>query len=262
MKQRIRLSESDLHRMIKESVRTILSEDSYRKAAKRGDRTDWGNRRELQARKLNGDKTAASRFHKYTKKYNLDKTATNANAVCRWEDGMDGEGKIVAQPQPTPQSYLDEMIKESVRQVLRENVEKFSYIDKEAFYDDVVEILEEECEKYRQNGYDGDYDYYIENYAQFFCDSMVDDLKKYIESGNYNMSGNFADIKRNYEHDHQGTSFNDVVQMIQNGENNELTDEFKQWTISWIWYAFGTFGLKYNFSNYIDDVMTDWEDED
>ena len=76
------------------------------------------------------------------------------------------------------------------------------------------------------------------------------------------MSGNFADIKRNYEHDHQGTSFNDVVQMIQNGENNELTDEFKQWTISWIWYAFGTFGLKYNFSNYIDDVMTDWEDED
>ena len=159
------------------------------------------------------------------------------------------------------ESSLKRMIKESVRQVLRESVESFSYIDKEAFFDEVVEILEAECEKYIQNGYNDDYDYYINEYAQYFCDSMTNNLTNYIESGNYHMSGNFANIEMDYEHDHKGTSFQEVVQMIQNGENNELTTEFKQWTISWIWYAFGTFGLTYKFSNYIDEHMNDEEDE-
>ena len=39
MKQRIRLSESDLHRLIKESVKQVLNEESYRKEAQKGQHT-------------------------------------------------------------------------------------------------------------------------------------------------------------------------------------------------------------------------------
>ena len=44
-KQVIRLTESDLREIIKESVNKILTEESYRKAAKQGDNTSVANKK-------------------------------------------------------------------------------------------------------------------------------------------------------------------------------------------------------------------------
>lgn len=95
-KQVIRLTESDLCKIIKESVNRILTEESYRKAAKQGDNTSVANKKELKRKKRDGYKNASKDFHKFAKKHNLDKMKSGASAVCNWEDGCDDNGKYVA----------------------------------------------------------------------------------------------------------------------------------------------------------------------
>lgn len=158
------------------------------------------------------------------------------------------------------ESSLRKMIKESVKQVLKESMSSNDYINRDLLYQETVKILEDEISNYEDNSYDVvDADYYIEEYAQEYCNSVVRDMKKYIESGEYHMRGNFANIKRDYEHSHSEISFKEVIQMIQNGENNTLTNEFRDWCVSWFWDAFGTFGLTYKFGVYYDAVLDSWE---
>lgn len=95
-KQVIRLTESDLREIIKESVNKILTEESYRKAAKQGDNTSVANKKELKGKKRDGYKNASRDFHKFAKKHNLDKMKSGASAVCNWEDGCDDNGRYVA----------------------------------------------------------------------------------------------------------------------------------------------------------------------
>ena len=85
-KNTIRLTESDLKKIISESIRDILKEESYRKSAKKGDKTSTGTKRELNYKKKNGEKDAPRKFHQYAKHNNLDKTAPYGEALCRWED--------------------------------------------------------------------------------------------------------------------------------------------------------------------------------
>lgn len=157
------------------------------------------------------------------------------------------------------------MIRESVRMALRESEGSSVYMDYDSFYEGVVEELNSEVDKWVENGYHCEWlkDDAVPEYAERFVEKNVGNMTKYIESGNYNMNGNFAQIDINYEHDHKdGPRFDEVVRMIQSGEKNEYTEEFKNWTVSWFWYAFGTFGLTYNFSQFADNYMEDYMDED
>ena len=58
-KKLIRLTEGDLHRIIKESINEILSEESYRKSAKKGEHTSVANKKELNGAKRRGNNDIA-----------------------------------------------------------------------------------------------------------------------------------------------------------------------------------------------------------
>jgi hypothetical protein len=136
MKKVIRLTESDLHNIIKETASklcNIVMEDSYRKAAKNGDHTSSLNKKELNYKKTEGYKNASRDFHKFAKKHNLDKMKGGASAICRWEDGCNDDGEYVANNQDTfnhhNSSYkkknesinnLHNIIEESVKNILSE----------------------------------------------------------------------------------------------------------------------------------------------
>ena len=88
MKNRIRITESDLHKIVKESVKRVLNEDSYRKAAKKGEHTSSQLKHELNYQQRNGTYNPKD-YHKFANKHGLNKM--DVNTVCDFEDGRDYE---------------------------------------------------------------------------------------------------------------------------------------------------------------------------
>jgi hypothetical protein len=80
------------------------------------------------------------------------------------------------------------------------------------------------------------------------------------------MSGNFKDIKYDWEGFHNelphGCTLREVVEMIDAGEENEVTKEFKDWTVDWYFEAFGTYNLKYNWTEFISELAYNDDEEE
>ena len=77
------------------------------------------------------------------------------------------------------------------------------------------------------------------------------------------MFGNFKDIRYDWEGFHNelphGCTLKEVVQMIDAGEDNEITREFKDWAVDWYFEAFGTYNLTYKWSEFMEEVSADYE---
>jgi hypothetical protein len=87
-KKLIRLTEQDLHRIVKESVNSILNEESYRKAAKKGEHTSPQVKSELRYQQKMGRYNPKD-YHKFANKHGLNKM--DINSVCDFEDARDYE---------------------------------------------------------------------------------------------------------------------------------------------------------------------------
>ena len=75
------------------------------------------------------------------------------------------------------------------------------------------------------------------------------------------MSGNFADIRLDWEREHEDVSLDEVVEMIDNGEINDITNEFRSWSVDWYFRAFGTYNLKYNWGEFISNEVAEMDYE-
>lgn len=147
------------------------------------------------------------------------------------------------------ESQLRRIIKESIKKVLKEHIENEDYINREKLHEHIVSILVEVCDTYDfgENGAAILKDDYVDEYAEYLTNSLADSMREYIDSGKFSISGNFNNIKRDYETEHHGASFDKVIDLIRNGISNEITEEFKDWSENWFWQTFGTYGIKYNF---------------
>ena len=90
----------------------------------------------------------------------------------------------------------------------------------------------------------------------------MNSMMKYVHQKDTSILGNFNNIKRDYEEEHGGKSFSEVVSMIDNGEVNDTTNDFRIWSCSWFWDTFGTYNMCYNFSNYLCDIIDDLDQEE
>ena len=88
------------------------------------------------------------------------------------------------------------------------------------------------------------------------------------------MPGNFADIEDDYPAHITGTRwpseyagddyfrlFPQMVARLDSAEDSEQADEDREYLAEWFFDAFGTFGIKYNFSNYLDEIAYMLEEE-
>ena len=71
------------------------------------------------------------------------------------------------------------------------------------------------------------------------------------------MDGNFADIENDYF-----DLFPEMVKRLDAAEDSERANDDREYLSSWYFYAFGTFGIKYNFSNELQDLSYDLEREE
>ena len=88
MRKIVRLTESDLNKIIKESVNRMLNEESYRKAAKKGEHTSSPLKHELNYQKKMGYYKPKD-YHKFANKNGLNKM--KLSTLDDFEDAKDAK---------------------------------------------------------------------------------------------------------------------------------------------------------------------------
>ena len=126
---------------------------------------------------------------------------------------------------------------------------------------DATDSLDEDAGTYVQYMKDAADDY-MDEYVDSIVDNTIKSFDKYVHQNDTSMVGNFADIKFDYEYEHKGKKFRDIIEMIDSGEKNSDTEEFKEWTIGWYFDAFGTYNLKYKWLGFLEEVAYDEDEED
>ena len=70
----------------------------------------------------------------------------------------------------------------------------------------------------------------------------------------WHIEGNFCNIRYDYETDN-GKDFYDILRILKDAPGSEEAKEFRRYAVKWYFRAFGTFGLSYNFSNYLAEYV-------
>lgn len=178
---------------------------------------------------------------------------------------------------------MEKNIVEVVSNNKGEVIEKVAdYIGIEEFAKSIEELYrecldnfdnKEELEQYINDLYDDEN--HIHNLAWEFAHDVNRDMKKYLHMDSHRMDGNFADIENDYPKYRTGTCwptdydgddyfdlFPEMVKRLDAAEDSERANDDREYLSSWYFYAFGTFGIKYNFSNELQDLSYDLEREE
>ena len=154
----------------------------------------------------------------------------------------------------------------------KESSEIPEFVDSDRLRKEIKEVLEEETYGWDETA--GDYVQYmkdsapdyIDDYVETVVEDAVQSFNKLVHRDDTSMFGNFKDIRYDWEGFHNelphGCTLKEVVQMIDVGEENEITKEFKDWAVDWYFEAFGTYNLKYKWANFMEEITYDEEDEE
>lgn len=116
----------------------------------------------------------------------------------------------------------------------------------------------------------------IQSMAWDFTLEANREMKNYLHRESQHMDGNFADLSMDYPKHRTGTFwvsdydgpvaeyfslYPDMVARLDAAEDSEQADEDREYLAEWFFDAFGTFGIKYNFSNDLDEIAYMLEEE-
>ena len=116
----------------------------------------------------------------------------------------------------------------------------------------------------------------IQSMAWDFTLEANREMKNYLHRKSQHMDGNFADLSMDYPKHRTGTFwvseydgpvaeyFNLYPQMVARldaAEDSEQANEDRAYLEEWFFYAFGTYNIKYNFSNELEEIHYMLEEE-
>lgn len=177
---------------------------------------------------------------------------------------------------------MEKNIVEVVMNNKGEVVEKVAdYIGVESFAK-TIENLYREC----LNNYDNaeDMEEYIadvfgkniQSMAWDFTHEANREMKNYLHRKSQHMDGNFADLSMDYPKHITGTFwvseydgtvaeyfslYPDMVARLDAAEDSEQANKDREYLAEWFFYAFGTYNIKYNFSNELEEIAYMLEEE-
>ena len=111
-------------------------------------------------------------------------------------------------------------------------------------------------------------DEYLEESAWERAIEFNRDMGKYLNMKDHKIDGNFNNIDYDYPHHINGEFgydeplVNAMVERLNSGEQSEQADADRDWLVDWFWETFGTFGLTYNFSEYISELLYEFENKE
>lgn len=111
-------------------------------------------------------------------------------------------------------------------------------------------------------------DYYkyediAEDMAWQVATDMAMDMRKYVHQEDTSMVGNLCNIREDWETTIDFVKsdvrpwgrFDDMVRSMDEGTISEADHaKVQQWCMDWLFTAFGTYNIKYNFQTYISDL--------
>lgn len=128
--------------------------------------------------------------------------------------------------------------------------------------EDLQEYIADVCEKN------------IQSLAWDFTHEVNSEMKEYLHRNDQHMDGNFANLYRDYpDHitgvrwscDYDGDDYFDLypqmVSRLDSAEDSEQANEDRAYLEEWYFYAFGTYNIKYNFSNYLEEIHSMMEED-
>lgn len=153
------------------------------------------------------------------------------------------------------------------------------YINVAQFEDRMFEMYKEERESWR-DAENSDFldvefdDETLRELAWGVTERMNEDMKRYLHSGEYRMVGNFANVLDDYAryrtgtfdyfdfgHDVDRKMLDAMIERLDAGTDSPRANDDRVFLSGWIFTAFGTFGLMYNFGNMIADALYNYEKE-
>lgn len=143
------------------------------------------------------------------------------------------------------------------------------YINCELMQKELEEILNEELKSYSE-----DYPYLdeivnVEEYADDLVLSFNSDMGKYLNSSDHKIAGNFNNIDYDYPAfmECDGPHYNkklvdDMVNRLNNNDDTEKSQKDRDFLVDWFFETFGTFGITYNFNDYLGEIIYANEEEE
>ena len=172
-----------------------------------------------------------------------------------WEYVMNSKGEVIEKVA----DYIGvESFAKVIENLYRECLEKF---------DDAEDLEEYIADVFGNN---------IQSMAWDFTLEANREMKKYLHLPDQHMDGNFADLSMDYPKHRTGTFlvseydgpvadyFNLYPQMVARldaAEDSELANEDRAYLEEWYFKAFGTYNIKYNFSNELEEVHSMMEED-
>lgn len=146
------------------------------------------------------------------------------------------------------------------------------YINVDKMADSVFEILKNARDDFKDGEIDGFLD---DNYDDDYLHERAleqaiewnDDMKKYLHMKDHRILGNFNNIEYDYPHHINGEYeydtplVNDLIKRLDEGKDDEQTNEDRDWLVDWFFDTFGTYGIKYNFQSEMSDNIYDYKQE-
>lgn len=175
---------------------------------------------------------------------------------------------------------MEKNIVEVVMNNKGEAIEKVAdYIGVESFAK-VIENLYRECLEEFDDAEDLEeyiadvFEKNIQSLAWEFTLKVNREMKKYLHLNDQHMNGNFADLSMDYpKHrtgvwwatDYDGDDYYDLypqmVARLDAAEDSEQADKDREYLEEWYFEAFGTYNIKYNFSNELEEIHSMMEED-
>lgn len=170
-----------------------------------------------------------------------------------WEYVMNNKGEVIEKVA----DYIGvESFAKVIESLYRERLENF---------DDADDLEEYIADLYGKN---------IQSMAWDFTLEANREMKKYLHLPDQRMDGNFANLYNDYPRhvtgtfwatDYDGDDYCDfypqMVARLDSAEDSEQADEDRAYLEEWYFKAFGTYNIKYNFSNELEEIHSMMEED-
>lgn len=170
-----------------------------------------------------------------------------------WEYVMNNKGEVIEKVA----DYIGvKSFAKTIEGLYRECLENF---------DDAEDMEEYIADLYGKN---------IQSLAWEFTLEANKEMKKYLHLPDQHMNGNFADLSMDYpKHvtgvwwasDYDGDDYYDLypamVARLDSAEDSEQANKDREYLEEWYFKAFGTYNIKYNFGNYLEEVHSMMEED-
>lgn len=139
------------------------------------------------------------------------------------------------------------------------------YINLESVKNKIRELIDEVADNYKD---DENFellsiadDTECEMLAELHANKINDDMNVYMHRDDTKLYNNFNNIRRDYELEHKGCYYKDLLERLDNGATDEQTNDDREWITGWFWDTFGMENFKYNLSTQVSEELYSLETE-